>query len=426
MLNKIYNHYLQVRSVSTDSRSIPQGCIYFALKGDNFDGNNFALDAIEKGASMAVMDNFEIAAKSDKCLLVTDALSALQDLARMHRDMLNIPVIGLTGSNGKTTTKELLAAVLSKKYNTQFTKGNLNNHIGVPLSILSIMPEHEIAVIEMGANHQKEIEFLCTICKPEYGFITNFGLAHLEGFGGPEGVVAGKSELYKHLRQFNGRAWFNADDPKQMLFSEGIQRKGYSFEGREGNENFELITETGTCTVRWRGQTVSSHLVGDYNASNIAYAIMGGIEFGLSEDEIKSAIESFLPDNKRSQLLKTERNTIIVDCYNANPSSMQSAIDNANKMYGKEVVLILGDMFELGDSSKILHEEVVKEIVRLGASQALLVGAYFSKIPVSSGMRTFEKTEELYSYLELNPITGANILLKGSRGMALEKVLPLL
>jgi UDP-N-acetylmuramoyl-tripeptide--D-alanyl-D-alanine ligase len=426
MLNKIYHQYLQVRSVSTDSRNIPQGCIYFALKGGNFDGNNFAIDALEKGASMAVVDNAEVASKSDKCQLVTDALTALQDLARMHRDHLKIPVIGLTGSNGKTTSKELLAAVLSKKFKTQYTTGNLNNHIGVPLSVLSILPEHEIAVIEMGANHQKEIEFLCTICKPNYGYITNFGLAHLEGFGGPEGVIAGKSELYAYLRESKGIAWVNVDDQKQMELSKGINRKGFSFYGKEGSESFELKLNANTCTIEWRGQTIASHLVGDYNATNIAYAIMGGIEFGVPEKDIMAAIESYLPENKRSQLMKTERNTIIVDCYNANPSSMRSAVENAHKLFGKEAILILGDMFELGDSSKYLHEEVMNQIEDLGIERAMLVGTHFSSIPVAAPILTFKNTEYLFQYLESNPIIASKILLKGSRGMALEKVLPLL
>jgi UDP-N-acetylmuramoyl-tripeptide--D-alanyl-D-alanine ligase len=426
MLNKIYQHYLQVRSVSTDSRNIPSGCIYFALKGESFDGNAFAIEAISKGASMAVVDDANVAALSAKCILVENALSTLQELAGIHRGKLNIPIIGLTGSNGKTTSKELLAAVLSRKFSTQFTRGNLNNHIGVPLSVLSILPEHEIAVIEMGANHQKEIAFLCSICKPDYGYITNFGLAHLEGFGGPEGVIAGKSELYAHLRESKGIAWVNVDDQKQMELSEGISRKGFSFCGKEGSESFELKLNANTCTIGWRGQTITSHLVGDYNATNIAYAIMGGIEFGVPEKDIKAAIESYLPENKRSQLMKTERNTIIVDCYNANPSSMQSAVENAYKLFGKEAILILGDMFELGDSSKDLHEEVLNQIKDLGIERAMLVGTHFSSIPVAAPILTFEKTEDLFQYLESNPIIAAKILLKGSRGMALEKFLPLL
>jgi UDP-N-acetylmuramoyl-tripeptide--D-alanyl-D-alanine ligase len=426
MLKRIYQHYLQVRSVSTDSRNIPSGCIYFALKGESFDGNAFAIEAISKGASMAVVDDANIAALSEKCIVVENALSTLQDLARMHRRKLTVPIIGLTGSNGKTTSKELLAAVLSRKFNAQYTRGNLNNHIGVPLSVLSILPEHEIAVIEMGANHQKEIAFLCTICKPDYGYITNFGLAHLEGFWGPEGVIAGKSELYTYLRESKGIAWVNVDDQKQMELSQGISRKGFGFCGKEGSETFELKLNAKTCTIGWRGQIITSHLVGDYNATNIAYAIMGGIEFGVPEKDIKAAIESYLPENKRSQLMKTERNTIIVDCYNANPSSMQSAVENANKLFGNEAILILGDMFELGDSSRVLHEEVLNQITDLGIERALLVGTNFSSIPVAAPIMTFEKTADLFQYLESNPIEGGKILLKGSRGMALEKFLPLL
>lgn len=426
MLNKIYQQFLQSRSVSTDSRNIPKRCIYFALKGERFDGNQFALDALEKGAALAVVDDPTIAHKSDKCILVSDALTTLQDLARHHRAQLKIPIIGLTGSNGKTTSKELLAAVLSKKYKTQFTKGNLNNHIGVPLSVLSILPEHEIAVIEMGANHQKEIEFLCSICQPDQGFITNFGLAHLEGFGGPEGVIKGKSELYTFLRSSNGKAWFNADDTNQERLSVGIQRVGYTFQGKKGNESFQIIPTETNCTVKWRGGTIKSHLVGDYNAGNMAYAILGGIEFGVSEVDIISAIESYLPENKRSQLMQTERNTIIVDCYNANPNSMRAAIDSAHKAFGKEAFLILGDMFELGDASVELHLEIVHQIRDLGITKVLFVGPYFQSASASLPFLSFEKTEDLFRHLEVNPIVGGNILLKGSRGMALEKVLPLL
>ena len=377
----IYKLFLQHPLISTDTRKILPGSLFFALKGDKFNANTFAQQAIEAGAAYAIID--EAAYRlNEKYILVDDALTALQELARHHRRQLNIPVIGLTGTNGKTTTKELINSVLSQHYRTQATQGNLNNHIGVPLSILTIESTHELAVIEMGANHQKEIELLCTIAQPTHGLITNVGKAHLEGFGGFEGVKKGKGELYDYLKA-NGVAFINSDNPflTEMRQAKGLAKVVYYGAGNENNlvtgeliENSPLLTLQWTNTNTDKSHPVKTQLTGAYNLDNILAAICIGVYFKLGDAEINKGVESYQPKNNRSQIAKTETNTLICDYYNANPSSMFVAIDNMGKIEANCKVLILGDMFEMGDEAATEHAAVINKAMETPVDERIFIG----------------------------------------------------
>ncbi|RKR81357.1 UDP-N-acetylmuramoyl-tripeptide--D-alanyl-D-alanine ligase [Mucilaginibacter gracilis] len=429
--DQLYQLYLQYPVISTDTRKIIPGSLFFALKGDKFDANTFAQQALEAGAAYAVVDNAQYAL-TDKCILVDDVLTALQNLAAHHRSQLHIPFIGLTGSNGKTTTKELIKAVLSQHYKTYATTGNLNNHIGVPLTILGIDNTIEMAVIEMGANHQKEIELLCSIAQPNYGLITNVGKAHLEGFGGAEGVKKGKGELYDYLKANNGILFINtdSDDLIQMQLQRGLD--GYNY-GTRPNINFirgELVNTAPYISLKWtRNETdvyeAGTQLTGVYNLHNILAAICIGCYFKLSPEEIYAGISGYRPQNNRSQIAKTATNTLICDYYNANPSSMFVAIENIDKLPAEHKVAILGDMFELGEESAAEHLGVVAKAMQAGIDERIFIGDEFYK---QNGLvdATFYRTvAEAQAGLKNKPIKNSTILIKGSRGMALERLVEL-
>lgn len=422
-IKELYNIYLNHNTICTDTRKIKKNSLFFALKGDNFDGNKFAKDAIEKGSSFAIIDN-ENFKENEQYIVVKDVLSTLQELAKYHREQLKIPVIGITGSNGKTTTKELIKSVLSQKYNCFATYGNLNNHIGVPLSLLSINKNHEMAIIEMGANHQKEIEFLCTISQPDYGLITNIGKAHLEGFGGIEGVKKGKTELYQYLINNNKKAFINKDDNNLNEYITIIDSITFG----KANDNFCAISLNSiepTLQVNYKTQQnegeITSHLIGEYNFNNIAVAITIGSYFKLTNSQIKQGIESYIPQNSRSQIIKTSKNEIILDAYNANPTSMDAALKNLNRTKANNKFAVLGDMLELGNESEQEHKTITDLLATLNIN-AILVGKEFSKINQSQ-FKTFVTTEEAKTFLKNEKISDTLILIKGSRGIKLENVL---
>ena len=425
---ELYQHFLNNPLISTDTRNISDGCIFFALKGDNFNANTFAAQAIEKGASFAVVDEEEFAI-NENCLLVDDVLLTLQDLARHHRKQLNIPVIGLTGSNGKTTSKELVNAVLAERYKTFATAGNLNNHIGVPLSILAITNDVEIAVIEMGANHQKEIELLCTIAQPTHGIITNVGMAHLDGFGGFEGVKKGKAELYAYLKETNGYTFINRDNAYLLEMSAQAGLSKLIYYGTENGNTIKGMLKSSDpfIEVEWTNHDVSTavktNLTGSYNFENILAAICIGDFFDMDPEEINSGLAHYQPKNNRSQLTKTERNIVICDFYNANPSSMMAALKNISVLSADQKTAILGDMFELGPESAMQHELVAKQASQSGLNKIIFIGDHFYAFKDSFEGIFFETPAAAATYLGANRIESNLVLLKGSRGMKLESLL---
>lgn len=428
-LDSLYQLFLNHPVISTDTRNITEGAIFFALRGENFDANAFAEKALASGAAYAVIDNADYKT-SDQYLLVPDVLTALQDLARYHRSRLNIPVIGLTGTNGKTTTKELINAVLAEKYKTFATKGNLNNHIGVPISILSITSETEIAVIEMGANHQKEIEFLCGIAQPTQGLITNVGMAHLEGFGGFEGVKKGKAELYAYLKAHHGFAFIHRNNPYLLEMGAATGLDKVIYYGTESADFIygKLLEADPFIKLSWGDAegiyTAEVSLTGSYNFENILAAICIGRFFGLSAEQISKGLSSCQPKNNRSQITKTAHNTVICDFYNANPSSMSAALKNIALLSAAHKTVIIGDMFELGDESAIQHDLIAAEATKLNADLLIFIGKHFYALRDRYKGLFFKTPEEAEGHLKLNPVKDSLILLKGSRGMALEKLLP--
>jgi UDP-N-acetylmuramoyl-tripeptide--D-alanyl-D-alanine ligase len=422
-IDKLYNIYLQHPVVGTDTRNIKPGSLFFALKGGNFNANTFAKEALNKGAAHAIID--EEAYFVEGCILVPNVLSTLQQLANHHRRQMHIPVIGITGSNGKTTTKELTATVLGKKFNTLFTQGNLNNHIGVPLTLLGLRKEHEIAIIEMGANHQGEIAELCNIAEPSFGIITNIGKAHLEGFGGPLGVIKAKSELYHHIKKHGGKLFVNADDDLLIDLSKDIERITYGSKPGvdcEGIDDKESFLAKGIFIDDGIEVEIQSHLAGRYNFYNMMAATCIGFHFGLSLTQIKQAIEGYVPNNNRSQIVTKGDNTIWVDAYNANPSSMKSAIENFAEIPAMGKVLILGDMFELGADSHSEHQTLAEFIDNKKVWDAVyLVGKEFAQTKTHA--QHFENMESFMEWLQNHPLKTKTILLKGSRGMAMERIL---
>jgi len=425
----LYDVFLRHPVVCTDTRNITAGCIFFALKGRNFNGNKFAAEAISKGAAYAVVDESD-AVISDRSLLVADVLKALQELSAHHRKVLGesrLKVVALTGSNGKTTTKELLARVLAEKYKTLATEGNLNNHIGVPLTLLKLKADHEIAVIEMGANHQKEIEMLCEIAQPDFGLITNIGLAHLEGFGGPEGVFKGKTEMFQHLIAKNGFAFLLEDEPRVSAFKNQIPHLTYGL-APTADISGELIPGHEFVRYKWNNldgkiYEVHSQMIGSYNLPNMLAATACGVKLGVEAEKINHAIANYIPANNRSQIEKRGSNTLILDCYNANPSSMIAAIENMAVTPAKNKMLILGDMFELGDSSAAEHQRIVDFLAdKTPAAKVVLVGKNFSATHDKLGFIRLNDSQEVKNWLMQNPQTDSLILIKGSRGMKMEVV----
>jgi UDP-N-acetylmuramoyl-tripeptide--D-alanyl-D-alanine ligase len=432
---ELYNVFLAHPAVCTDSRAIKPGSIFFALKGETFDGNTFAKQALEKGAACSVVDN-PSSKEDERFLLVDDTLKALEQLAAFHRRQLKIPVLAITGSNGKTTTKELTHAVLAKKFIAYATKGNLNNHIGVPLSLLEMTEQTQIAVIEMGANHQGEISALCEIANPDFGVITNVGKAHLEGFGGFEGVKKGKGELYNHITKKNGTVFINSDnyDLLSMAENAGVN-KIISYGTKTENDcSGKIVEEFPSLKISWWTKDdsveniIQTQLTGSYNLENILAAVCIGNYFGVEAEKINSAISDYVPSNNRSQLVKKGSNTIILDCYNANPSSMTAALINFSGINAKKKIVILGDMLELGNESEILHRTVLEQLDSLFPGEIILVGEEFISAARKENIKckTFETTEEAKAFLSENKFQDSAILVKGSHALRLEKLFDVL
>ena len=424
-IETIYQHFVKAYKYSTDSRKIEPDSVFFALKGENFDANDFALQVAEAGvASLVVADRKDLP-KHDRLLIVEDALKTLQDLAAYHRQQMKATVLSITGTNGKTTTKELVSAVLAKKYNIIHTMDNLNNHIGVPLTLLSIKPETEIAVVEMGANHPGEIDFLCKIADPDYGLITNIGKAHLEGFGSFEGVIKTKTELYRHIKNHGRAVFVNQGNPLLWEQSEGMERISY---GRHCGAFCPVAPAK--CdpylSVVWKKLLIQTHLVGSYNFENVAAAIGVGQYFNVDGNDIVAALEAYTPTNSRSQVVETGKNRVIMDAYNANPTSMRAALINFANICGENSLLVLGDMRELGAASEEEHRAILRLMKELGYKEAFLVGPNFCAYNENVAWKTFENVMDLCQYLESNPISGKTILVKGSNSIQLGKVLPLL
>ncbi len=420
---EIHNLFLQSSGAIIDTRKIESKSFFIALKGERFDANTFAKEALEKGCSYVIIDNNDFYI-DERTILVENSLTSLQELAKYHREYLNFPIIALTGSNGKTTTKELIQAVLSKKFKTKATIGNLNNHIGVPLTLLSFNKNTEIGIVEMGANHQKEIEFLCEIAKPDYGYVTNFGKAHLEGFGGVEGVIKGKSEMYTYLQINNKKVFLNFDDSIQEEKTTSIERISFSKVNQSCNVFIKKATANPMVSIYYNNIEIKSHLIGLYNANNINAAITIGNYFGVSDEEIKNAIESYIPENNRSQLISKNGNEIILDAYNANPSSMLVALENFIQLDKPNKVIIIGDMFELGDESTREHKLIIEYLKNVNTIQCFFIGKDFYLNKTDKENYYFYKDYNSFAeYLKENHFLNSMILIKGSRGMALERTL---
>ena len=425
----LYNLFKESKGVSTDSRTVGQGQIFFALWGDNYNGNKFAAEALARGALCAVIDDplFE----TENTMLVDDCLFELQALAAHFRKELRVPVLAITGTNGKTTTKELIAKILAKKFKVHYTQGNLNNHIGVPLTILSAPSDTEILIIEMGASHIGEIRTLCLIAKPDYGMITNIGTAHLEGFGSADGVAKAKTELYEYLRKVNGIALYNDKDP---LLTEKIFRiinRAVPFSAPNGIDlNIELVSSDINLkiliTYLHHSFIINTNLFGSYNLENIRAAVASGLFLGVEISDIVDAVEKYEQASNRSQIFNTKTNTLICDSYNANPTSMKLALDSFSSLQADHKIVILGDMLELGDRSEEEHLKILKVLQSQIVEDVFLVGPVFKKISSKSGIKAFEKTDKFIDFLKNESLKGKTILIKGSRGIRLEKIYDLL
>ncbi|WP_413513823.1 UDP-N-acetylmuramoyl-tripeptide--D-alanyl-D-alanine ligase [Myroides odoratus] len=431
-IQELYSCFLQADGLSIDTRNITPNSLFFALKGDNFDANELAQEALDKGALYVVMDNPKLVTDKEKTILVPNALQALQSLANYHRQQLGLPIIALTGSNGKTTTKELIKAVLSQKYNVKATQGNYNNHIGVPLTLLQFDEETDIGIVEMGANHLNEIALLCRIAQPDYGYITNFGKAHLEGFGSFEGVIKGKSELYDYLEDNHKIAFVNLDDPRQDAKTLTFSR--YTFGTKDTNPDLEIevLKQTEVATLQVKDQSITSNLTGSYNGTNIAAAVAIGQYFGVSLPEAAQAITSYTPTNNRSQWIKQEPFTLLLDAYNANPSSMELSIANFNQLPSTiPKIYILGDMFELGKDSEKEHKNIIQQVEETNFEKAIFIGKEFSKVKDTTASKAITFFETLADFLAQHEdiaqlLAHHTVLIKGSRGMALEKIISFL
>ncbi len=415
---RLYETFRRHGAVSTDSRRIEPGCVFFALRGENFDGNRYAAGALEAGAAAAVVDDPAVAA-DPRCFLVPDALVALQELAAYHRTQLGIPILAITGSSGKTTTKELIWRVLSRKFRTSVTQGNLNNHIGVPLTLLAMDAQTQFGVVEMGASHCGEIALLSRITSPDFGLITNVGLAHLEGFGGPEGVRRGKGELFDHLLAHGGTAFYLQDDP--VLAAMAAERPGLKKIPYSATALPAKTTPQGL-RVRWKNHEIKTHLIGEYNVNNLSAAIAVGEHFEIPSTEIAEALESFIPDNNRSQRSETARNTLILDAYNANPSSMRAALDTfIREESPRPKAVILGEMGELGSYAPEAHKGIVSLLQEGGLTEVYLVGEAFIHA-AADHYPTFPNVTALCDHLHSAPLSDRLILIKGSRTNHLEHV----
>ena len=429
-VEEIYSRFKECKGFTTDSRKCGPGLMFFALKGERFDGNEFVRGALEQGCPYAVMDNAaHYDAQDSRMILVDNVLSVLQQVAAFHRRKLGTPVIGITGTNGKTTTKELTNAVMSTTYNVLCTQGNLNNSIGVPLTVLGLKPEHEYAIVEMGASHPGDIKELVEISQPDFGLITNVGKAHLLGFGSFEGVKRTKGELYDWLREHKGTAFVNRDNEYLQQMCTGLSLIEY---GKPGQDGLLVEGEVLECNpfvkFRWRSgngkwHTVQTNLIGAYNVDNALAAITVGLKFGVSEDKASDAVAGYVPQNNRSQLTRTERNSLVVDAYNANPTSMTAAIENFCMIKANDKMLILGDMRELGEVSQAEHKRIVDLLKEKGFTQVWLVGSEFEKAAHGSGFRLFPDVEAVNEALKSEPVSGRTVLIKGSNSIGLTKTL---
>ena len=442
-MKELYELFLQHPTITTDSRDVPEGSMFFALKGDTFDGNAYAISALEKGAAYAVIDEKEYAKESnDRLILVEDVLTTLQQLAKYHRVHLGTPIIGITGTNGKTTTKELISAVLKKKYNVLYTQGNFNNHIGVPKTLLQLTKEHDIAVIEMGANHPGEIKTLVEIVLPDFGIITNVGKAHLLGFGSFEGVIRTKGELYDFLRTIQGTAFINNDNPHLLGISNGLKLVKY---GQKDAKDLLVKGELVECnpflkfewqtsstltpqlsTVNCQPSTVQTRLIGSYNLDNALAAACIGTFFNVPATDISAALEEYTPSNNRSQLTITQDNKLVVDAYNANPTSMRAALDNFRLIKAEHKMCILGQMGELGDVSEEEHQKVIDLLGDCGFEKVWLVGENFAKTAHPAHYRLFANVEEVKAAIATEKPQGYLILIKGSNSNKLVQTVELL
>lgn len=427
-IQELHNVFLKHPLIITDSRNTVPGSIFFALKGATFNGNDFAHQCVENGCAYAVVDDPNV--KGDRMIHVDDVLATLQKLATFHRHHCRAKVFAITGTNGKTTTKELTAAVLSSSFRIVFTQGNLNNHIGVPLTLLSIKEDTEIAIVEMGANHPGEIDQLCHIADPDAGLVTNVGIAHIEGFGSFEGIVKTKTELYRYLQERKRPVLVNGLNQRLVAHA---KKDNDLFYGSGPDALVTAAAEMGNVllSVRWKNKEgkeyrVNTNLSGDYNLENVMAALAGGTYFGISSEKMNNAISGYVPSNKRSQLVQTERNEILVDAYNANPTSMKAAITNLSGIEKKNKVLILGDMFELGETSETEHRKIMQLIQDAGFTEVFLAGSYFCKGRGQFPFHFFDSTSDLAAHLQSKPLSGNFILLKGSRGMKMETVLQFL
>ena len=425
----LYSIFKESTGIATDSRKVEKGQMFFALWGEKFNGNEYAAEALANGASVAVID--DAAYETGNTVLVDDCLLELHSLATLHRKEMNVPVLAITGSNGKTTTKELLAAILSKKLKVHYTKGNLNNHIGVPITILSAPAGTDMMIVEMGANHIGEIRTLCVIARPDFGMITNIGMAHIEGFGSLDGVLRAKTELYEYLRKVNGVAIYNDKNP---LLTERIFRilnRAVPYSDPSGTEliiEAALSVITLNVIVKYLHQTytINTNLFGRYNLENVKAAIAAGLFFGVEMTDIKDAIEGYHPSNNRSEIKITASNTLICDSYNANPASMVSALESFSVLLADDKVVILGDMLELGEKSVQEHAAIIEKAKSIAGAKIFLVGPNFAGVAHDSGCRLFPDAGALVDFFRKEPISGAVVLIKGSRGMGLEKIYPLL
>ncbi len=433
-LDKLLQRVSNGHKPCIDSRAAKAGDLFFALRGENTNGNLFAGKALENGCSLAIVDDKSVV-KSEKFLLVDDVLTTLQDLSTAYRDTLDIPVIGITGSNGKTTTKELMHAVFGKKYEVFATRGNLNNHIGVPISLLSIEKDHEIAIIEMGANHKKEIAHLCQLAKPSCGLITNIGKAHLEGFGTIEDVRQAKCELFDYLNKNKGVLFINQNDPRLRNYKHDTAAVRYG-SGKDIHCHGHILETAPRLKTRFSVKKdfgmakegaegiVTTSLAGAYNFENIQAALVTGLYFGVSPEEASAAIQSYTPQNHRSQIIHTGQNLVVMDAYNANPTSMAAALENLNMMEGKPKAALLGDMLELGQEARNEHQEVLSQLQSLPIDLIILVGEHFMEVAKSAAqVKLFPDVQKAGEYLAGNPLKGYQILVKGSRGIEMEKLL---
>ena len=421
-IEKIYELYKKAYTVTTDSRTISKDCVFVALKGEHFDGNDFALKAAEGGVAACVIADRQDLPRHERLFVVDDSLKCLQELANYHRKKLGTPIIGITGTNGKTTTKELVSAVLSKKYNLVYTQGNYNNQLGVPLTLLRVQPGAELAVVEMGASHPGDIRELTEIGEPDYGIITNIGRAHLEGFGGFEGVIRTKNEMYEYIATHHGLLFVNHDNELLMKLSKDIKRVTYGT-NKGADIKGKILSANPYLSVEWTGKKIDTQLVGDYNFENVMAAICIGTYFKIEANDIAEALSSYCPTNNRSQVIETGKNRVVMDAYNANPTSMAHALKNFRNICKDDNLLILGDMRELGGESEQEHQAILKLLKELGFRNVALVGSEFSKCSESSEYSKFCSVDELAQYLGVHPISGHDILVKGSNSIHLNKII---